>query len=1009
MGLGCIQAYCIVIVSATWAAVGLNAFYPNSSVAQITPDATLPNNSNVNEVNKTLNITGGSQVGSNLFHSFKDFSVPSGWEAFFNNGADIQNILTRVTGKSISEIDGLIKANGSANLFLMNPNGIVFGENARLDIGGSFLGTSADSMNFSDGSEFSAVNPQSKPLLTVNVPSGLQYGTNPGSIQVQNSLEVQSGKTLALLGGDINLEGATLETAGGRIELGSVAENSLVNLEFVDSRWLADYQDVKNFRNIRLLDETNILVNGDGKGSIGINANNIDIRSDSNIQAGIDADFQLLDSPGKDITLNASGIITVDNGRIANEVAEGGIGNDGNINITGQSVFLYNGTAISTNSFGRGNTGSITINARDTISLDGGSSRETVISASLLGTGNGGKIAVNAPKVSLSNGIGIVAHSFGRGNAGSIEISAVDRVLINGAGTGVGNQVFADAVGNGGTININTPDVTISDSAIVAANSQGRGNGGKITFNASKVSLLTGATVVAHTFAQGNAGNITVNANQVLLDGVDSEGGSSGLGSAAFELESGKGGEILVNTDTLDVTNGATLFASSFGKEDSGSVRVNATGAVTFDGIGKNGFSSNAFTTIEADSLGNGREISINADSLKVANGAVIGAKTSGQGRGGDITINVNQLQLENGGQILTTSRGSGNAGNISINATQKTDITGSDDNFPQRLARIGRPIVRNEGAQSGIFANTDVDSTGSGGNIDITTGDLSINEGALINATNQGSGLAGNINAQTSSIRLDNNAAFTANTQSINQDLNKPQANINISNSQDLILRRGSNITTNATGENVIGGNINIDSGVVTVLENSRISANSNDFRGGRVNIDTQGIYGTQAWYPEAYRGYITATGATPLLSGEIEVNTELDPTRALTELPVNLVDASNQISNACTPRDSQFQNEFIVTGRGGLPMNPTQPLQENSTLSTWVKLKPQPLSTNTTIEPQPRTVSNHNKVAPRNQIVEATGWIVDKDGNIEFVAQANQINPQNTRQTPASCSLSR
>ena len=117
MGLGCMQGCCIFIVSAIAAAVVPNALYPNSAVAQITPDATLPWDSNVKLEDKTFNITGGTSAGINLFHSFKDFSVPSGWEAVFKNGADIQNIISRVTGKSISEIDGLIKANGSANLF----------------------------------------------------------------------------------------------------------------------------------------------------------------------------------------------------------------------------------------------------------------------------------------------------------------------------------------------------------------------------------------------------------------------------------------------------------------------------------------------------------------------------------------------------------------------------------------------------------------------------------------------------------------------------------------------------------------------------------------------------------------------------------------------------------------------------------------------------------------------------------------------------------------------------
>lgn len=210
-------------------------FAADYASAQISADSSVGTQVNISgSASNIYEITGGSQVGSNLFHSFREFSVPTGGEAFFNNNTNlnnITNIINRVTGGSISNIDGLIRENYGANFILINPSGINFGANAQLNIGGSFLASTAESVKFADGAEFGAKNIATPPLLTISVPVGLQFGQNPAAIRLQgqghnislqspifspftrgatNGLKVKPGNTLALVGGGIISEGGTL-------------------------------------------------------------------------------------------------------------------------------------------------------------------------------------------------------------------------------------------------------------------------------------------------------------------------------------------------------------------------------------------------------------------------------------------------------------------------------------------------------------------------------------------------------------------------------------------------------------------------------------------------------------------------------------------------------------------------------------------------------------------------------------------------------------------------------
>ncbi len=268
MKLWCLQGVAICLTAHL--AIASTILFPFPGRANIIPDNTLRVNSIVTPNGNSLTINGGSRAGGNLFHSFREFSLPTGSEAFFNNAIDVQNIVTRVTGNNISNIDGLIRANGAANLFLLNPNGIVFGPNAQLNIGGSFIASTASSLNFADGTSFSTSNPQATPLLTVSVPVGLGFSSNGGQIAVEGTghqlalpnivgayrrsdaggLQVQPGRTLALVGGAVNLSGGKLTAPGGRIELGGVLAGE-VGISFNPVGLALNYDRVTSFQNIQ--------------------------------------------------------------------------------------------------------------------------------------------------------------------------------------------------------------------------------------------------------------------------------------------------------------------------------------------------------------------------------------------------------------------------------------------------------------------------------------------------------------------------------------------------------------------------------------------------------------------------------------------------------------------------------------------------------------------------------------------------------------------------------------
>ena len=301
--------------------------------AQVTMDGTV--NTIVTPNGNVAEITGGETRGSNLFHSFQEFSVGTGNEAFFNNANDISNILSRVTGGNISNIDGLIRANGSASLFLINPAGIIFGENASLSIGGSFYGSSASSILFENG-EFSAADLENPPLLTVNAPIGLGFRDNPAEITNSSvaddvGLQVLAGQKINLLGGDLNLTGGKITAPGGVINLGGLSTAGTITIE-QDGNF--SFPDNVAKANVLLTDNAVVDITSDGGGSITVNADNLDLTGASSLKA---------------------------------EVPENTAGDAGDIKITANALEMNNNAQLLTRNEGQGNAGNVTLEIIDSV------------------------------------------------------------------------------------------------------------------------------------------------------------------------------------------------------------------------------------------------------------------------------------------------------------------------------------------------------------------------------------------------------------------------------------------------------------------------------------------------------------------------------------------------------------------------------------------------------------------------------------------------------------------
>jgi filamentous hemagglutinin family protein len=856
------------------------------------------------------NITGGTRPGNgpNLFHSFDHFSVGTGDIASFNGPSGITNILSRVTGGVPSDIYGTLRSTiDGANLFLLNPSGVMFGSNAKLEVSGSFHVSTADFIRFADDTKFFA-NLAKDRMLTVAPPAAFGFlGENLTGITIQGSaLQVPTGQTLSVVGGDMTVVGGSLLAPSGRIHLASVASAGEVVFNTPEQAPNLSVDTFAHLGEIRFSNATLLDTSGRSGGTVVIRGGRF-MLDNSDIRA---ATLGNVDGARVGIDMNIAGDMVMRQGRVLAGTA--GKGDAGAITLNVDRLTLFEGAQIISGTSSAGRGGTLTVSAIKEINITGRDSKENPsgLFGITIGSGNASSLNISTPILTLSGGR-ILAGTTGEGTAGAITMN-VDRLTLtdraqidssstrtatkaagsitiqglDGAGTAASvvaltnSQLLtrAEGQGAGGNIGIHATEVTLADGATISATAAGLGNAGSITITEAATVRSVDSSLT--TEAQGGAGGvISIDATRLIdltktnisatVLGGNKAGGNITLIAPTVEMAGGtlqaithgkeRGGNIVVAVGTLILTQGAQIATDTFGSGQGGMVTVTAADTVTISGQDPNGQASRIASGTEG--RGDGGGVTIRASTLRLEEGGVIAATAgaAAAGNAGNVVIAADQVSLTGGAQIATGTAGQGNAGMVTIRGREGTDsaaamvrIVGQDPN----------------GQASRIVSGTE--GRGDGGEVTIITSTLRLEEGGVIAAAagTVAEGNAGAVIIAADQVSLTGGAQITTGTAGQgNAGMVTIRGLRGADTLADMVVISGqsSGFFTTATGSGQ-GGDIILQARNIHLAEGAVISAQST----GAANAGSIRITATDTFRSE--HSTVT-TEATEADGGDIQV----------------------------------------------------------------------------------------------------------------------------------------